>query len=156
MFIGIKMNCYWIRFRPSEQQYTFIYTGCIVDILIWIYILLPPLWLHRKYDVNSITLAMNAKGVYPYSRFLDICWSYVSHWSWNKEHYRYMNCWPFRNMRVHPRRLVGLVLLDLSFYMYICRSLFARLCMFLQLQLRCLFFFDVHILIISIVSSSSS
>jgi hypothetical protein len=50
-----------------------------------------------------------------------------------------------------PRFLVGFVLLDLWF----CRSLFVLLFIFFW-SLRCLFFFDMRILIAPLVSSNSS
>jgi hypothetical protein len=53
--------------------------------------------------------------------------------------------------RVHPRLLVGFVLLDLLFYVYF----FVDRCLFF-LSLCCLSFFDLRILITPLVSSYSS
>jgi hypothetical protein len=55
---------------------------------------------------------------------------------------------------VHPRFLVGFVLLDLLCVMF-CRSLFVLLSFFFW-PLYCLFFFDLLILITPLVSSNSS
>ena len=55
-----------------------------------------------------------------------------------------------------PRFLVGFVLLDLQLYIYMfCRSLFVLL-YFFAWPLFCLFFFDIRILITSLLSSNSS
>ena len=67
------------------------------------------------------------------------------------------NCLPFRSTCVHPRFLVGFMLLDLQLYMYVwyvCRSLFVLLYVFFW-SLCCLFF-DIRILITPLVSSNSS
>jgi hypothetical protein len=55
----------------------------------------------------------------------DICWAYLSHWSLNKGYYRYMNCLPFRSIRVHPR-LIG-VRVTRSLVLYVC---FVDRCLF--------------------------
>ena len=52
------------------------------------------------------------------------------------------------------RILVGFVLLDLQFMCMFCRSLFVLLCFFFW-PLCCLFFFDIRILITTLVSSNS-
>jgi len=41
-----------------------------------------------------------------------------------------MNCLPFRSIRVHTRFLVGFVLLDLQFYMYVLLIVFLSFCTF--------------------------
>ena len=59
----------------------------------------------------------------------DICWAYLSHWSWNKGYYRYMNCLPFRSIRVHTPLYWGSCYSISSFICMLCRSLFV-LCTF--------------------------
>ena len=51
-----------------------------------------------------------------------------------------------------PRFIVGFVLLDLWFYMYVFRWLFVLLHFFIW-PLCCLFFFDIRILIAPLISS---
>ena len=61
----------------------------------------------------------------------------------------------FRSTWVHPRLSVGFVLLDLYCICMFCRSLFVLLYFFFW-PLCCLFFFDIRILITTLVSSNSS
>jgi hypothetical protein len=60
----------------------------------------------------------------------------------------------FRNTWVQPRFLSGLMLLDLLYVCYVDRYLI--LLYFFFQPLCCLFFFDIRILITSLVSSNSS
>ena len=61
---------------------------------------------------------------------------------------------PPKHLRSHPF-LVGFVLLDFSIMCMFCRSLFVLL-YFIFWPLCCLFFFDIRILITSLLSSNSS
>ena len=53
---------------------------------------------------------------------------------------------PFRSTRVHLQFLVGFMLLDIQFYVYVLQMLFALLYFFFW-SIVCLFFFDIRILI---------